>query len=499
MEKMVHAPDPGQRLQPHQVSAKTMQGASLMVLRTLVLYPVGFVGEVLLARLLAPEDFGIYAMASFISVTLAGVLEVGLAASLIQRPQEPSDEEYQTLFTLQILIITALVLVVFLLAPFIFPVLHLDLGARWTLLALLLCPWLSSLATTSCVKLERELRYSVFAKLDILRGLTYVGVAVALAFAGARAWSFAAAIILSTLVKTSVAFRAAPWRVGLRLKLAGMGRSVRFGAMFQLSTLTSLFRDHIAVVLGGPLFGVESVGYLNWAKNTTYYTSQIFTQVISRVAFPSVSRIQQDPVAVKQMAEMLLKYVNLFTLPVICLFAALIPEFVKIFYTNKWAPAIAAFYWYSLRMVGSNITTLYISLLNALGKIRISLRVLIWWTVADWSLALVFCQLFGFTGIAMAYGVSVLPVSMWLVVELNRVVRLNLAKSLFRPLAFSCAAAVLVWTGKTTFEPSWGSVILLGAAGFLFYAVLVLLSEGEVLLGEGKTFWREVIRIREQI
>ena len=63
-----------------------MQGASLMVLRTLVLYPVGFVGEVVLARLLAPEDFGVYALASFVTVTLAAVLEVGLAASLIQRP-----------------------------------------------------------------------------------------------------------------------------------------------------------------------------------------------------------------------------------------------------------------------------------------------------------------------------------------------------------------------------------------------------------------------------
>jgi hypothetical protein len=46
-------------------------------------------------------------------VTLAAVLEVGLAASLIQRPDEPRDEEYQTLFTLQILAITALVLLIF--------------------------------------------------------------------------------------------------------------------------------------------------------------------------------------------------------------------------------------------------------------------------------------------------------------------------------------------------------------------------------------------------
>ena len=39
------SPSPSESLKPSEVEAKTMQGASLMVLRTLVLYPVGFIGE----------------------------------------------------------------------------------------------------------------------------------------------------------------------------------------------------------------------------------------------------------------------------------------------------------------------------------------------------------------------------------------------------------------------------------------------------------------------
>src|SRR5215468_8639413 len=123
------------------VGTRTIQGASLMVLRTLVLYPVGFIGEVSLARLLVPRDFGIYAIASFITVTLAGVTEVGLAAALIQRRTEASNEEYQTLFTLQVLGISFVVLLVVLLAPWVFPLLRFDIEIRWTVLVLLLCPW----------------------------------------------------------------------------------------------------------------------------------------------------------------------------------------------------------------------------------------------------------------------------------------------------------------------------------------------------------------------
>jgi O-antigen/teichoic acid export membrane protein len=249
-------------------------------------------------------------------------------------------------------------------------------------------------------------------------------------------------------------------------------------------------------VLGGPLFGVQSVGYLNWAKNTTYYTSQIFTQVVSRVAFPSISRVQHDATAVRQMAQTLLKYVNLFTFPVIALFAALIPEFVTVFYTNKWLPAIPAFYFYSVRMIGSNITTLYVSVLNAVGRVRKTLQVLVWWTVADWVLALALCPTFGFTGIAMAYGLSVIPICVWLVVELNRVVRLDLSKSLFQPLGFSLMAAALVWMVKGKFAPSWVSLVLLTATGVAVFLLPLMMLEGKVLWNEGRVFLESVLKGR---
>ena len=477
-----------------EVGTKTMQGASLMVLRTLVLYPIGLFGEISLARLLAPSDFGIYAIAGFITVTLANVMEVGLAAALIQRQKEASNEEYQTLFSLQLLGISTLVLLVFLTAPWLFPLLNFDISIRWTLLALLLCPWISSFGTISAVKLERELRYAVFAKIDVMRGITYVSLAVGLAYWGAKSWSFVIAMICSTLVKTWVAFREAPWPVGFRLRLSCMGQTLRFGAIFQISTLTSLFRDHIGVVLGGPLFGPQSVGYLNWAKNTTFYASQIFTQVVSRVAFPSIARVQQDSEAVRQMTQAIFKYVNLFTFPVLLIFASLIPEFVSVVFTDKWRPAIPAFYFYSVRMIGSNITTLYINVLYALGRLRTSLRILIWWTLLDWILSLVLCPFFGFTGIAMAYALSIVPVSVWLLRELNHITNIDLKKSFYLPLLLSGAACVPILIFKSRLTPSWGTLFGLTAAGLMTFILLLALVERETLMSESKVFWHAVVK-----
>jgi O-antigen/teichoic acid export membrane protein len=147
-------------------------------------------------------------------------------------------------------------------------------------------------------------------------------------------------------------------------------------------------------------------------------------------------------------------------------------------------------------MIGSNITTIYISVLSAVGKVNTSLRILIWWTLADWALALALCPFYGFTGIAMAYGLSVIPISVWLVLELNSVVRIDLWRSFSLPLILSCSAAVLVWVVKTRFAASWVSVSLLAATGLLAFLVPLLLLEKRVLLAEGKVFLGSVLKDR---
>lgn len=473
-----------------------MQGASLMVLRMVAMYPVLFLGEVWLAQLLEPQDFGILAMAGFVTVTLATVLEVGLVASLIQRPQKPTRDEFQTFFTLQLLFISILVLGLFLIAPRLLEWLDLDLSTRWILLALLPCPWISGLGAMSCARLDRDLRYEVFAKMDVLRVLTYVGIALPLAFWGCGVWSLVVGTVASTLVRSVVAFQAAPWPVGLRLQFSGMGNILRFGILFQASTLTSLFRDHISVLLAGPLFGPQAVGYLNWAKNMTFYSSQALTQAVSRVTFPSISRIQQNQEAVRQMVQTTFKYVNLLTFPAILIFAALIPEFVELVFTSKWTPAIPAFYFFSIRMLGSNISTLYIAVLNGLGKVEISLKILTWWTVLDWVLALILCTRFGFTGIAIAYAISVIPIATWLVLQLNKIVKVDFLRSFVFPLTISGIAATTVWLAKSSSQASWLTLLGWVAAGLVLYVLLLIMIEGQSLLGDIRVFLKTLARRR---
>ena len=172
----------------------------------------------------------------------------------------------------------------------------------------------------------------------------------------------------------------------------------------------------------------------------------------------------------------------------------MIPEFVQVVFTSKWAPAIPAFYFYSIRMLGSNISTLYIAVLNGLGKIEVSLRILVWWTVLDWALALALCSWFGFTGVAMAYAIGVIPIAGWLVLQLHSLVKVDLIQSFLLPLAVSGAAATGVWLVKSVSQASWLTLAGWIAGGLVFYILLLLLIEGRALLADIRVFLATLAR-----
>jgi O-antigen/teichoic acid export membrane protein len=114
--------------------------------------------------------------------------------------------------------------------------------------------------------------------------------------------------------------------------------------------------------------------------------------------------------------------------------------------------------------------------------------------MADWALTLVVIRYYGFTGIAIAYGLSVIPVSVWLVFELKRHTRIDLRRSFFMPLVYSSGAALAVFAVKGLVAPSWFSVFGLASLGVGLYAGLLLLLERNSLLAEGKVFLMAVFK-----
>lgn len=443
-----------------------------------LLFLIGLLGGILLARLLSPRDFGIYAVTIFVVLKLRASSELGLNVRLIHDEQPSSDAQQRSVFTLHLLVAIAAYAVVYLLAPWLAAVFQLGSGGaaffRLVGASILIHP----LSIVPAALLARRLAYDRVALGDLVSGIVYQTAAVALAFGGFSFWSFGLASLLSDVVRVLVLNVLAPWRVGLAWDGPYLRRSLHFGGAFHLASLTAIPRDNIISLLAGPLYGPTSVGLLSWSQRLASTCSETWIGICARIAFPSLSRVRSAPEVFAAALAKMVRYASLATCLSLSVVAALVPEIVHLVFTDKWAPAIPLFYWFAIRMVAANYTTLVDSALRAQGHPGRALRVLSLWTALEWALALLGAALLGQAGIAVASAVAIWFGVVWLHRELSRVVSFSLVRAGVVPVLCGAFTFLVLQLGKGTAIHSLPRLGAAAAVGTVVYIAAGLLLEG---------------------
>jgi len=101
-------------LEVSEISRRAVSGVMVLTLRKFALRAISYLGGIFLARLLAPEIFGIFAIISFVINFFAFFSDVGLGAALIQKKDELTKKDLAVTFTLQQILVVAVVLLILL-------------------------------------------------------------------------------------------------------------------------------------------------------------------------------------------------------------------------------------------------------------------------------------------------------------------------------------------------------------------------------------------------
>lgn len=439
---------------------------------------VGIAGTVILARLLTPADFGIYALTSFIVLQLGALADIGLGATLIHQAEEPSLRQLRSVFTIHALISLALYALCYLVAPELAKVLSLGEGGasfcRCAAMMVLLLPF----RAIPAVLLNRRLTFKYIALSELIGGIVFQVTAIVLAFCGQSYWSFGVAILTSTAARSLFLYIWCPWPIGFALDVAFIRRCLSFGTAFQLSSLTALLRDNITNFLGGPLFGPTPVGLLSWASRTAAYCSQSYVGICANVSFPTLSRLRFDRELFADSLARMFYYVNLATMLTLSILAGLAPPIIHLIFTDKWLPALPLLYCFAIRMVAANYTTLLDLALKAQGRPQASLKIMASWTVFEWAGAVCASQIAGYRGIAISSAICIWFAVAWLAYEVAKTATLRLAPATVTPtLAGVATAGVLHFFFATWITTTWG--LVLGAfSGAVLYMLICSASYG---------------------
>lgn len=385
-----------------EIKQKTASGILFLTIRNLGIQAVSVVGFFILTILLGTADVGLFAIVAE-SVSILGYFsDIGLAAALIQQKEEATLEELRTTFTIQ----QCLVFLGLIIVAIIYPQIAISKGygakESWILISLCFSFVAASLKTIPSVQLERRLNFQLISTIDIIENLIFYILAVVFAFLGYGVFSYAIATFVRSLVGLVAIYVVSPWSIGFKFSPKSIKKLFKFGIPFQLNSFIAVAKDRLSNLLVAGIIGRESFGILSWAQKGTRVPLSLMDAVM-RVTFPAFSRLQDHPELLKKSLEKSVFYIALFIFPVLGAIALIAPDIINFIpkYT-KWLPAVIPLYFYAISYAIAAVTTPLTNAFNAVGKITITTKLMIMWTVLTWILFPILSLKFGYIGTSIA-------------------------------------------------------------------------------------------------
>jgi len=329
-------------------------------------FGVKFIGSVVLARLLLPEDFGLIAMLSIFTSIGALFVDSGFGTALIQRQDTTKDDE-TTVFAYNICagIVSGALLA--LAAPWIA-----DFFAQPKLLqltrAMALTLPLSALATVPDALLAIRLDFKSRARAEVIASLVSSAVAILLAFQGYGVWSLVWQPMIALLMRTVMLWHFSGWRPRGRYSRDSFRGLFGFGGYMLLSGLLGTFVTEMQSLLIGKLFDSRSLGFYSLAQNTQQAPASFMGSLLNRVGLPVFSAVAADSEKLKLALRSSLQMAMFLFVPCMVGIAVVARPLIAQLYGPRWEAAAPILSVLALSGALWPVHVLNLTALGALGR-----------------------------------------------------------------------------------------------------------------------------------
>ncbi len=459
-------------------------GVFLLAGRTALQQLIVLVGNVYLARLLGPKEFGAFWIVQFAVSFFTLFGDAGFGAALIQKRDSATQRELSSVFWIQIVMGVSVVLLVFGAAPWVvrlWPALPAQ--ATWMLRALSVSLLLTSMRVIPSILMERELLFGRLSFIDVVLTISFYAAAVPLAFAGLGAKALVAAVLAQGAAGLVTAFVLRPWLPSLHLDFAILRPILKFGVAVQAKYVIGFVNGAVMPIYAGRVLGPYAFGLVSWSQSTAFFPVKI-VELLSRVNFPLLSRLQHDDAALARTFEKTVQICALVTLLFVGLMLGLGPSLVRVIYGDKWVPALPTLYVFTVAIAIGFVSPIVNGTLDALGRPNIMMRLGLAWTLLNW--AVVATTMYFASGplwFALAVSVHIFVGNLAVIFVIKQLIPAARLWTKCRASLLACAAAAGL--GRVLFLP-WVRgpftlvlAVLLTAAAFT--GVLALLDRSALL------------------
>lgn len=429
---------------------------------------------IVLARLLTPADFGVFAVALVALAAVLSVNELGVSLALVRMPGEPRTIA-PTVTTISIGTSVLLYLACYLAAAPLAEAMHAP-EATGVVRLLCLAVIIDGVTAAPTQLINREFAQGRRAVVDLTNLVLASGLTIALAATGFGAWSLAIGRLVGNGVTAAMLCRfAAYWpRPGFDRQHAR--QVLGFGLPLAGASLLVIAMLNVDNVVVGRLLGPVALGLYVQAFNLSSWPVNVFSTVVRRVSLAAFSRVDGDPGARARAFTRAATLMSAAALPVAALLGLLALPLISTVYGSRWAPAAAALQFLAIVGAARVFIELAYDFLVARGRSGTTLVLQGAWLAALLPALLLGAHLDGIAGAAAGHAVVsagvMVPAFVAAVVATGVPLR-SLLAAVARPVAGTALLAAAVLAVRAVTSPSLLQLLLAGGAAALVYLPVV--------------------------
>jgi PST family polysaccharide transporter/lipopolysaccharide exporter len=468
---------PGESLTQRSIAGGFWMGMTKVASRGLQIAMV-----VVLANLLSPAQFGVMGVALLMLSAMTRLSKLGLNSALIYNENENVNAYLNTTWTLMLARGLVLAGITVLIAPTVA-----NVFGEPRLVAILpvmaLGPLLDGVRNPGIVYFKKDLEFQRQFVYDVGGSLVQFGVAVGYALVNPTIWALVLGYIASSATRAFISYFLHEFNPRPRFDIERARELIGYGKWMTASNALNFVKNEGDDAFIGWFLAASSLGFYQMAYRLANAPATEISHVISGVAFPAYSKVQDDYDALRTGFVRVINLSTFIAFPVGIGIAAVAPTFTRAFLGEEWLPMVLTMQLFAIYGTSRSFASTFGSVWQAVGRpdllTKLQMLAIVGMVIGIYPAT----DQYGIAGAAavilVVNVVMMLPINMYVTVKQIDMRFLDLASEVVYPITASSVMGIVVWLVQANLTLPWAMLefAVLVLVGIVVYTAAVLVLE----------------------
>ena len=327
---------------------------------------VTFIVSIVLARLLAPEDYGTIALVTVFTTILQVFVDSGLGTALIQK-KDADELDFSSVFYFNLAVCLILYVAMFVAAPIIAGF-YKDVSLIPIIRVISLTIVISGVKVIQQSYVSRKILFKRFFFATIGGTIFSAFLGVGLAYAGFGVWAIVAQQLSNTTIDTLILWLTVKWRPRKMFSWERLKSLLSFGWKLLASSLLDTVYNNLRNLIIGKFYSSADLAYYNQGDKFPKIIVTNINNSIDSVLLPTLASEQDNKERVKNMTRRAIKTSTYIMAPLMMGLAFCATPIVKLILTDKWLPCVPYLQIFCITYMFWPIHTANLNAINAMGR-----------------------------------------------------------------------------------------------------------------------------------